>query len=170
MRLVSEIRGPHTVAERWREAYFRNGQWRAEISNRRSPQAIYERLIAMPAGATEADVEAIIGNDSWCGVPCIECAAENAAVVEIGAEAYICRACLREALELAGPGTAPEESAAMRYHVEALDEAGQRIGGFEVRGADMGAALARAARNIEVRLRPEQPRMTITRMPEAPSQ
>ena len=48
------------------------------------------------------------------------------------------------------------------YHVEAFDEANKRIGGFAVFGPDMGTALAKAASNIEVKLRPSQPRMTVT--------
>ena len=48
------------------------------------------------------------------------------------------------------------------YHVEAFDEANKRIGGFAVFGPDVGTALAKAASNIEVKLRPSQPRMTVT--------
>lgn len=63
-------------------------------------------------------------------------------------------------------GASPKaETIAQRYHVEAFDEAGKRIGGFEVRGADMGVALAKAASHIEVKLRPSQPRITVTLLP-----
>lgn len=66
---------------------------------------------------------------------------------------------------LATPPATPVER---RYHVEAFDEAGKRIGGFAVCGPDMGTALTKAGRNIEVQLRPDQPRMTVTLLSDDP--
>lgn len=53
----------------------------------------------------------------------------------------------------------PEEAESVgmtSYHCEAFDDTGARIGGFEVHAMTMGEALAKAVKNTEVAIRPEQ--------------
>lgn len=54
------------------------------------------------------------------------------------------------------------------YHCEAFEEDGRRIGGFEVRAETMGAALEKASKNIEVRIRPTQFEMRVKVLKRAP--
>lgn len=51
-----------------------------------------------------------------------------------------------------------------RYHVEHFQLDGKRIGGFAVWSHSMGGALELASKNIEVKLRPDQYRVTVTRL------
>ncbi len=44
----------------------------------------------------------------------------------------------------------------MKFHCEAFERDGKRIGGFVVEGATMSEALTAAAKNIEVAIRPDQ--------------
>ena len=44
----------------------------------------------------------------------------------------------------------------MKYHCQAFNADGKRIGGFVVEGATMCEALTKAGKNIEVAIRPEQ--------------
>lgn len=61
----------------------------------------------------------------------------------------------------------------IKYYCEAFDavtggyvEGSRRIGGFVVTADTMSGALAKASKNIEVAIRPEQYRITVTRMKE----
>lgn len=52
-----------------------------------------------------------------------------------------------------------------RYHCEPYDAAGKRIGGFVVEGGNMTEALFKASGNIEVRLRPDQHELRVSKLP-----
>lgn len=52
-----------------------------------------------------------------------------------------------------------------RYHCEAYNEDGKRIGGFVVLGGNMTEALFKASSNIEVRLRPDQHELRVSKLP-----
>lgn len=74
---------------------------------------IHKSLLALnPETATAAEVEAIVGNNSWTAVPhCDECGAAADQVVGLGevldhdsAGAFICRECLVKALEFMTSG------------------------------------------------------------------
>lgn len=52
----------------------------------------------------------------------------------------------------------------MKYHCEAFNDDGRRIGGFVVNGEDMSEALLMASKNIEVKLRPDQYRLSVTQL------
>ena len=58
----------------------------------------------------------------------------------------------------------------MRYYCEAYDRSSvTRIGGFVVEAIDMPDALRKAARNIELVLRPRQFELRITELPAIPT-
>lgn len=107
MKLINEKTEIESVAERWKAAYCRDGDWRDYGGS--SKEAIYLRLLALPQNATAKDIASIIGNSSWAGPQqCHECGDEDAeAVVQIGQEpdyesatADICLSCLRKAVAL----------------------------------------------------------------------
>lgn len=49
------------------------------------------------------------------------------------------------------------------YHCTMYDASGARIGSFSVRAATLGEALDTAGRNIEVKIRPDEPELRIVR-------
>jgi hypothetical protein len=52
----------------------------------------------------------------------------------------------------------------VEYHCEAFDVDGKRIGSFVVKAATMSEALAKAAQNIEVAIRPAQHALHVSRL------
>jgi hypothetical protein len=95
-----------SVAEQWKASYYseRDG-W---LYNTRGPDksAIYQRLSALPANATEADITAVMGSNSWTANRCDNCGADVDVTVRLGEEpdyesatAYVCRTCLVGALD-----------------------------------------------------------------------
>lgn len=101
--LPSEQEEAAGVAARWKAQYFRNGKWGQCHGNDAS--GIYDKLAAMPAGATGADVAAITGNDLWIGESCSEC--RGRAVVLVGQEpdyeshtVYLCASCVAKLARL----------------------------------------------------------------------
>jgi hypothetical protein len=106
------------VANRWKRQYYRNGEW-GHTTNGNSAD-VYERLAALDtATATATDVAAIIGNESWTGHFCGECADYKAVAVEFcetGDGTTICADCLAEALALIEAG---KSSPAVDPHVDA---------------------------------------------------
>lgn len=86
------------VPFRWREQYYRAGQWRYDSENER----IYNELVKLDLEtATPADIAAIIGNFSWTDLKCYNCDTTAEKVVylmgvahdEYGDPAY-CTACI----------------------------------------------------------------------------
>lgn len=72
------------------------------------PKPQYERLLALPKGATEEQVVAIAGTNVWTENVCDECGQDVEVTVILGEEedyesrtAWICPECLEKALELA---------------------------------------------------------------------
>ena len=106
MKLITTAMRIANIAERWTHQYFRDGVWRetkgegTPLSSERTKN-IAEKLRALPPGASAADVNAVIGNDSWVKLECSECRIRSEAVVLLG-DSYLCRACLGKALELVG--------------------------------------------------------------------
>ncbi len=103
------------VAKRWREQYepftndppifsWRTGTYSPPISKRQ----IAEKLDAIDTEtATAADVEAIIGNDSWTDLKCDECGKYVDSVLTVGDEpdfesrtASLCRDCVKLAVSM----------------------------------------------------------------------
>jgi hypothetical protein len=54
----------------------------------------------------------------------------------------------------------------VKYHCEAYDEEGKRFGGFVIEAVDMPQALAKAAGNIEVKIRPEMYELRVHQLSE----
>lgn len=113
MKLITQRDQIRTVAERWKEQYCRRAFspaanavidfWSTTYSNE-STEAIYNKLAALDGEtATAADVDAIIGNNSWSsvGYHCSECDTQPAdAILQVGEEldydsctAFLCRDC-----------------------------------------------------------------------------
>lgn len=107
MRLISKADLIATVAERYREAYLRRSGW-LQPADASDPAAIYEKLAALPRGATEADVLAIVDDSRWLENICDECHQDRAVTVLMAEEIHhptdavtLCPDCLRQAVELA---------------------------------------------------------------------
>ena len=80
--LITERDRIRTVADRWGEQYGKP-YWK----NDEEKQAIRRKLIALnKETCSAADVEAIIGNDSWCRLECDTCDADATSVVRMGDE------------------------------------------------------------------------------------
>lgn len=108
MHLVTKQMLVATAAERYREAHQRRGEW-LPTHDGSAPQAIYERLKALPAAAGAAEIAAITGDDRWTENICDECGQDCEAVVLVAIEIHhptdmtaLCTACLQQAIELAG--------------------------------------------------------------------
>lgn len=108
MKLIDTRNQIRTVAERWKNLFFRKGAWASYVHN--PAEQIYHKLISLdPEVATEAQVAFIIGNASWIGQTCSECE-KHRAVIEVGQPpdyeshtAYLCTTCLAKAYDLVFP-------------------------------------------------------------------
>jgi hypothetical protein len=110
--LPSESQAAQEAAAAWKRTYYHGDKWAGYAFN---PETVYNRLVALPVGATAADVAAIIGNDSWVGVTCDDCRTERA-VVQVGAEpayesptANLCATCVRTAFSLITTEKPPQD-------------------------------------------------------------
>lgn len=84
------------VADRWKAQYF-GSQWHSERM-----MDVWSKLKALPGNATTAQVEAIVGNDTWTDIRCDECGEHvELAIVLNETEDYntftICEGCLNAA-------------------------------------------------------------------------
>ena len=109
MRLISKDRLIATVAQRWRDAHQRRGQWLPATSGP-DPQQVYRLLMELPQDAGEAQVTAIAGDGRWTQNICHECGEDADITVAVGAELHhptdtsvVCLSCLQQALALATP-------------------------------------------------------------------
>lgn len=103
MKLLTERVLIREVAQRWKEQYTGYAGRNAD-----DMKAIGKKLAALNGDtATAADVEAIIGNDSWTRIDhCDECGITNPPIVVRLADdtehvADVCLPCLRNAVRLA---------------------------------------------------------------------
>jgi hypothetical protein len=85
------------VPMRWAAAY---NNWHYDAEKRVKT----EKLLALPAGFSAEDVNAIIGNDSWTELKCSECQKNHDVLIQIGDEpdydaryVELCRDCLSRA-------------------------------------------------------------------------
>lgn len=104
-----------TAAERWKEQYSNSLDW--EVFRHSQPRRdTYNELLALGPNPSPNDIDETIGNDSWTSVPrCSECSSRPDCVVEIGEEpdyesstAWMCRKCLRAAIEELGTVPIPD--------------------------------------------------------------
>lgn len=91
------------VAKHWKNQYYHRGQWKVYAPG--NAEHVYIALSALPTGATEEDVVAIIGNNSWIECKCNQCWRDVDAIVSVGEEpdyesrtADLCRDCVLLAL------------------------------------------------------------------------
>lgn len=91
-----------TAAQRWREVYLRGGSWYSP-----DKEATYERLRRLGPAPAPADVDAVVGNDTWTTARCNEPGCEEVAAVEVGqapdyesCTARLCARCLSRAAAL----------------------------------------------------------------------
>ena len=110
MYLIAKTDIVRGVASRWKEIYCRSGEWASGLSFG-SPKEIYEQLLALGEDATEQQITAIIGNNSWTRNVCTECDQDVHVAVHFGEEkdytavwADVCLGCLRKAVELVNNG------------------------------------------------------------------
>ena len=113
MKLITQRDQIRTVAARWKEQYYHQrfhpltnrlvSHWSTTYSHD-STEAIYNKLAALDGEtATAADIDAIVGNNSWSsvGYHCSECDTQPTdAILQIGEEpdydsatAFLCRDC-----------------------------------------------------------------------------
>jgi hypothetical protein len=92
------------VAANWKAQYYTKNGWSVGGLEK---EGIYNRLRTLPPNATEEQVTAIIGNQSWTRNACDQCKRDTEVVVEVGqapdydsATARLCVQCLQSALEL----------------------------------------------------------------------
>ncbi len=111
MRVITKQALLATVAERFREAHQRRGEWLPTASGG-DASAIYSLLIALPVEPKEKDVIAAIGDNRWTENICDECGEDRAVTVLLGEEIHhptdmtaICLDCLKRAKRLADAST-----------------------------------------------------------------
>lgn len=102
MNLITRKGLATKVAKRWKNSYFKNGEWRYGEDK----ENIYLRLEALGSNPTPEDVNQAIGNNSWTNVRCDECDRQAAEVVQIGEDldyesctANVCKECLVTAIK-----------------------------------------------------------------------
>jgi hypothetical protein len=102
MKLITRKGLAPKVAARWKDTYFKNGEWRYGEGK----EDIYLRLEALGSNPTPEEVNKAIGNSSWTDVRCDECNKYVEEVVQVGEEldyesatANICKPCLILAME-----------------------------------------------------------------------
>lgn len=103
MQLLTSKIEASTAAARWKNAY-RDGFNEFEDTPK---QTIWKKLKSLGPNPEPADVNAIIGNNSWASVRCDECDKEVEAAVQLGetpnyesSTAIICLSCLKAARRL----------------------------------------------------------------------
>jgi hypothetical protein len=107
MRVTTKQTLIATVAERFREAHQRRGEWMATADGS-DPAAIFTQLAALPKDATEEVITAFVGDNRWTENICDECGEDRAVTIILGEEIHhptdaiaICPDCLKQATKLA---------------------------------------------------------------------
>lgn len=109
MRLINTRQLVLSVAARWAQRYPLRlpGTYEAQV---------FQALLALDLNtATVADVEALVGTDTWTTIVCDQCRRRVSCAIEVGAEldaesrtAVLCRACCTDAYTcITGEGLAP---------------------------------------------------------------
>lgn len=110
MKLINARVEIREVSAKWKAQYCHQGKWSTTLNG--DTQRIYDKLAQLNVEtATPAQVEKIIGNNSWAGdQSCDECGEKVKAVIQLGDEpdyeshtAEVCADCLRKALALMSP-------------------------------------------------------------------
>lgn len=106
MRLITKQALIATAAERFRDAYQRQGAW-IPSADGFDPATVFAALSALPSGAAEAAVIAASGDDRWTANLCDECGEDVPVTVLMAEEIHhptdavtLCPTCLAAALAL----------------------------------------------------------------------
>jgi DNA-directed RNA polymerase subunit RPC12/RpoP len=114
MKLITKREVIRDVAKRWREQYEPFKEERPLFSVRngiqicKTKREIADELDSLDKEtASDADVDAIIGNEYWTSMKCDECGQEVDVLIRVGQEpdygshtAYLCMPCIRKAFDL----------------------------------------------------------------------
>jgi len=90
-----------TVAERWKQQYFYNGQWSSLLNG--SSEDIYRKLVA--AKGNVGKVDKVLDGGGWIRYMCCECKECKDPTVEFGEDdwgATVCLDCIRDAATRTG--------------------------------------------------------------------
>ena len=92
-----EIASGIGVADRWRDQYFRDGEWANTVTGNSGD--IYERLCELGPNPDIDAVAEVIGNKSWSYLNCDFCSSyvKKAAIIGDYESKLICSNCAREA-------------------------------------------------------------------------
>ena len=98
MQIVIGEHVAKVVAARWKQHYFRDGEWGLCFAG---SERVFHALLS--CGNTREEIDAIIGNNSWTHMFCEECKEWFERAIEIG-EGYeskiFCEACLKKAVSM----------------------------------------------------------------------
>jgi hypothetical protein len=107
MRVITKEALIATVAERYRETHQRRGEWTTSPDGSDAP-AIYAKLAALPASASEETIVAVIGDSRFTENVCDECGEDRPVTVLFGEEIHhptdmmaLCLDCLKQAKRIA---------------------------------------------------------------------
>lgn len=107
MRVITKQSLIATVAERYREAHQRRGEWLPTAEGSQAA-AIYAQLAALPTNATEETIIATLGDNRWTVNLCDECGEDRPVTVILAEEDHhatdavaICTDCLKKAKRIA---------------------------------------------------------------------
>ena len=104
MKKITRLDVIRRVAARFKQQYFRKGEWsEAHFGLARDHALTYQSIV--DAGDDGAAIDIAIGNGLWTRLKCDECDNDVSAVVQLGQEldyesatANVCFDCLRRAL------------------------------------------------------------------------
>ena len=93
------------VATKWKATYYRDGAgWHYCVGE---SDKIYCGLVALPIGASPAQIAKVIGNTSWTDLTCDQCKKSVTLLVTVGDErdyesstADLCKKCITKAFKL----------------------------------------------------------------------
>ncbi len=107
MRVTTKQTLIATIAERFRDAHQRRGEW-IPTADGRDAAAIFAKLAALPKDATEELITASVGDNRWTENVCDECHEDRDITIILGEEIHhptdaiaLCPDCLKKATKLA---------------------------------------------------------------------
>ena len=101
MKIITRKQRAKQAVRRWKQTYFRNGEW---LNCTGSSETIYNNLLMLGNNPEISRVNEIIGNDSWTTLMCNECGKQVSMIIQVGKSenyenntAFICKKCLIKA-------------------------------------------------------------------------
>lgn len=90
-----------SICPTWKQQYCISGKW----VYGHDKEVKYYKLLNLGDKKTEENIAEVIGNKSWTRLECSECGEDSNSVITMSVEEYgmyLCKSCLRKALELLG--------------------------------------------------------------------